>query len=67
MVQVQKVLYALERQEVISEKFAVDELEAMKALAQSPISVSTYLQRPVILQVWRNLLPDELVRPRLGR
>src|SRR5258708_32825505 len=57
-----KVLQTLERGEEMKDKFAKEEIEAMKALEQSPIGVSGYLERPVVLQVWRDLLPDELVR-----
>lgn len=54
-------LLALEREEKPKD-FAQEELEAMRALGQPPISVEEFLGRPVVLQVWRDLLPDELVR-----
>ena len=54
-------LLALERNNGPKD-FAREELEAMNDLAQSPISVDEFLDRPVFLQVWRDLFPDELVR-----
>jgi|GEM_PF-4157269 len=62
MTEALKVLQTLERGEEIKDEFAKEELEAMRALGQSQISVHQYLERPVVLQVWHDLLPDELVR-----
>ena len=57
-----KVLQTIERGEQVKEKFALEELAAMQALKQEPISVEKYLDRPIVLQVWDELLSDELVR-----
>ncbi len=54
-------LLALERDDK-PEDFAREELDAMQALRQSPITVEAFLNRAVELQVWRDLSPDELVR-----
>ena len=57
-----KTLLALEQNEEPKEKFAKEELEAMRDLNQVPIKVEEFLDRPFVLQVWHNLEPDELVR-----
>ncbi len=57
-----KTLLALEQNEQPKERFAKEELDAMKDLNQVPIKVEEFLDRPVVLQVWHKLEPDELVR-----
>lgn len=57
-----KALIALEAGESPKEAFAREELEAMKELGQSPLSVENFLQRPALLQQWYDLQAAELVR-----
>lgn len=56
-----RALLTLEREEKL-EDFVKQELDAMKVLTQAPISVDEFLERPLAIQVWRDLSPDELVR-----
>lgn len=54
-------LLALERDEKL-EDFAKEELDAMAEIGQKPLSVDEFLKRPVVLQTWKDLDMDELVR-----
>ncbi len=54
-------LLALERGEEPKD-FAKEELKSIEELKQSILKVEQFLSRPVVLQVWRDLDPDELVR-----
>ena len=44
------------------EDFAYEEIDAIKKLGQKPLEVQKFLERPLILQEWSDLEPDELVR-----
>jgi hypothetical protein len=54
-------LVALERGDEL-EDFAKEEIKAIQDLKQSLLDVEKFLERPIILQEWSELEPDELVR-----
>ncbi len=55
-------LLTLGRGDLPQQDFALVELAVMKQLGQSPKTADEFLTRPIILQVWRDLDRDELVR-----
>lgn len=56
-----KALIAKERGEPM-EEFAATQFTAITQHGQGTLSVAEFLKRPVVLQVWRNLEADELIR-----
>jgi hypothetical protein len=56
-----KALLALEHGGPV-EDFAQIQIDALKQQGRRQLSVTEFLNRPVVLQVWEDLEPDELVR-----
>ncbi len=56
-----RIVLALEDGEEV-EDFVAEQLEALKKLDQQVLDSDEFLRRPLTVQVWRDLEPDELVR-----
>ena len=61
IVEALKTILALESQ-TKPQPFAQKRIEAILQLKQTIISSEEFLARPVIIQIWTGLLPDELIR-----